>query len=133
MGGRGYHNDVKGYLRSTGRTDEYGRVSAISNEKIDFILDLKSPNAPLIPEFSNSPNKIYALLNKDGTRVKSITIYDENHEQKFSIHLDHPHNGKNGPHVHSGMNTGRLELPLTNQHQKIIDEVDSIFNEWRSK
>jgi len=133
MGGRGYHNDVQGYLNSNGRTSEYVRINEISTDKVDFIIDTVQPGAPLAPEFSNKAGKTYVLLDKNGTDIKSITVYDENHEQKFSIHLDHSHGGKFGPHVHSGMNTGRKDIPFTKEHQKIIDEMNSLFKKWRKK
>lgn len=131
MGGRGYHNDVQGYLKSNGRTSEYSRINEISNDKIDFIIDSVQPKAPLAPEFSNTAGKIYVLLDKHGTNIKSITVYDKNHEQAYSIHLDHTHGGKDGPHVHSGMNTGRKDIKFTKKHQKLINEVNDIFKKWR--
>lgn len=131
MGGRGYHNDVQGYLNSNGRTSEYSKISEISTDKIDFIVDSVNPNCPVAPEFSNSPNKIYVLMDRNGTGIKSVTVYDENHEQKYSIHLDHPHNKEKGPHVHSGLNSGRQDLAFTNEHQKILDEVYDQYKKWR--
>ncbi len=131
MGGRGYHNDVKGYLDSNGRTSEYSKINEISTDKIDFIIDTVQPGAPLVPEFSNTADKVYVLLDKKGDNIKSVTVYDENHEQSYSIHLDHPHNDKMGPHVHSGMNTGRKDMEFTKEHQKLLDEVYSIFKKWR--
>lgn len=89
---------VKGYLNSAGRTSEYIKIDEISSDKADFIIDVVQQMAPLAPEFSNTAGKI---LNKSETGIKNITIYDENHEQKYSIHLDHSHGGKNGVHVHS--------------------------------
>ncbi len=133
MGGRGYHNDVRGYLNSRGRTSEYTRIDEISTDKVDFIIDKVKPRAPLAPEFSNTAGKTYVLLNKNGTGIKNITVYDENHEQKFSIHLDHVHGGKKGPHVHSGMNTGRKDIPFTKKHQKIVDEMNRQFKKRRNK
>lgn len=133
MGGRGYHNDVRGYLNSNGRTSEYARIDELSTDKVDFIIDTVQPRAPLSPEFSNTAGKTYVLLDKNKTGIKSITIYDENHEQKFSIHLDHNHGENKGPHVHSGMNTGRKDIPLTKEHQKIIDEMNRTFEKWRKK
>lgn len=130
MGGRGFHDDVEGYLDSERRTCEYMTISEISNDEIDFIIDLVSPDAPVAPEFSNSPNKIYVLLNSDGTKIKSITVYDDNHLQKYSIHLDHPHKGEY-THVHDGIGKGRGDLPLTEEHKKIIKKVNDIFNKWR--
>ena len=90
MGGRGYHNDVKGYLDSNKRTVEYAKISDISSDQIDFIRDVATPKTPVTPEFSNSPNKIYVLLSKDGSKIKSITKYNDNHEQVYSIHLSLP-------------------------------------------
>lgn len=128
MGGRGYHNDVKGYLSSNKRTSDFGKLEDISTKSIDFIYDKVSPNAPWSPEFSNSPNKTYVLLNKGRNGIKSIIVFDKNHEAKYYIHLDHPHNGKSGAHVHSGFNTGRKDMPLTKHHKDLIKKVNRIFN-----
>lgn len=130
MGGRGYHNNVKGYLDSNKRTVEYAKISEISSDQIDFIRDVTTPKTPVTPEFSNSPNKIYVLLSKDGSKIKSITKYNDNHEQVYSIHLDHAHNGESA-HVHSGMGIGRNEIPFTTEHQKIINQVNNIYKKWR--
>lgn len=133
MGGRGYHNDVVGYLRSDKRTSEYDKISAISTKNVDFIIDKTTPTKPSIPEFSNSPNKIYVLLNKSQTKIKSITVYDCNHEQDFSIHLDHYHKGSKDVHVHAGFNRGRIDLPLLDEHKRLIRDVQDIFERWKSK
>ena len=131
MGGRGYHNNVRGYLNSSGRTSEYDKIESISNNRIDFIVDKVQPRAPLAPEFSNTADKIYVLLDKSKTKIKNITVYDKNHEQKYSIHLDHNHGSTKGIHVHSGMNTGRKEIPLTKKHLKLINKVSAKFKERR--
>lgn len=130
MGGRGYHNDVKGYLNSNKRTVEYAKINELSNDRIDYIRDVTSPKAPLTPEFSNSPNKVYVLLSKDGTKIKSITKYNQNHEQAYTIHLDHSHHGQ-PVHVHKGTGSGRGSIPVTAEHKKLINEVTSIFKKWR--
>lgn len=132
MGGRGYHNDVKGYLNSNKRTCEYSKISEISNNKVEFIVDTVSPGGPVAPEFSNTANKIYALVNKHGTGLKSITFYDENHEQKISIHLDHTHHGES-MHMHSGMKKGRDFIPYNHKYDKIVNEIVSKYNKWRAK
>ena len=132
MGGRGYHGDVKGYLNSDRRTSEYGKISEISTAKIDFIYDKIARRNPAAPLFSNSESKIYALLDKRGQSIKSITIYDKNHEQAYSIHLDHDHEGRN-PHVHTGVYKGRNEIPYSKKHKKIVSFVTNKFNQWRKK
>lgn len=132
MGGRGYHNDVKGYLSSNKRTCEYSKISEISDSKIDFIVDTVSPKAPVAPEFSNSPNKIYALVDKHGKGIKSITFYKENYEQKVSIHLDHSHDGSS-MHMHLGMSEGRDYVPYNHKYDKIVNKVISKYKFWRSK
>lgn len=131
MGGRGYHKNVKGYLDSRCRTVEYARVDEISTSKIDFIQDVTTPKNPKTPEFANTPNKIYALVSKNGDKIKSITVYDENHEQKYSIHLDHCHKRERA-HVHEGFGDERKWAPLTNEHKKLVEEVATLFDQ-RSK
>jgi hypothetical protein len=125
MGGRGHHDDVEGYLNSGKRTCEYNQLGRSEDGAIDFIQDAIQPGAPLTPEFSNSPNKIYALIGKDG-EIKSITYYDANHEQTKTIHMDHEHKGKR-PHAHSGMNTGRKDVSLTSSDMELIAKVNKIW------
>ena len=133
MGGRGYKNDASTYLADSNKIMEYTRVYMTPDEKIEFLIDVISPSAPTLPIFSNSPNKIYVLINKRMTGLKSIGIYDEHHILKESIHLDHKHN-KNIPHVHVGdayhhsRNEGRS---LTPEELKLVSDVLKIWEDLR--
>ena len=100
MGGRGYHNNVKGYLDALGKIKEFETIYQTEDEKIDFVKDVVAIKNPTTPIFSNSPNKIYVLIGKDD-KIKNISIYDENHLMIKSIHLDHSDN-KMKEHVHDG-------------------------------
>lgn len=127
MGGRGHHNNVKGYLDSSGRTKEYKKVFESGDSNLEFIEDVVSPINPKNPEFSNSANKIYVLIGKNG-KPKSIIFYGEDHTQVKVIALDHSH-GKLKEHVDIGFNdTKREARRLTDVEKDYIKYVMNIFN-----
>lgn len=129
MGGRGYHNDVAGYLNGNRRTVEFFAVYKTPDGKIDFLKDKMSPQAPTMPIFSNTSYKIYVLVGKKGD-LKSIGIYDDHHRLKKTIHLDHHEKGVGQPHVHDGdafhHHSGDSRRP-TAEEQKLIDSVYSFW------
>ena len=100
MGGRGYHNNVKGYLDALGKIKEFETIYQNEDEKIDFVKDVVAIKNPTTPIFSNSPNKIYVLIGKDD-KIKNISFYSEKHLMIKSIHLDHSHR-KEKWHAHDG-------------------------------
>ena len=131
MGGRGYKNDVDGYLIGTRRTVEFKAAYKTEDGKIDILYDIISPKAPTIPIFSNTANKIYALIGKRGT-IKSIGFYDETHRLTKVIHLDHGDGGITGYHVHIGDSyhheSGNSRHP-TEEEYGIIKRVLSLWKE----
>lgn len=102
MGGRGYKNDLTSYLNGDRRCEEFETFFKLDNDKIDVIQDIKTPKTPTMPIFSNTENKIYAVVGKN-IQIKSIGFYDERHMLVKTIHLDHKDN-KLVPHVHIGDN-----------------------------
>ena len=100
MGGRGYKNDVSGYLDGNRRTVEFKTLLMTGDGRIDILCDITSPKTPTAPIFSNSPDKIYALVGKRD-KIKSIGFYDGRHMMVKTIHMDHKHDGY-CPHVHVG-------------------------------
>lgn len=128
MGGRGYHNNVKGYLDSSGRTREYRKAFDSGYPDIDFLVDRISPEAPKNPEFSNTACKTYVLLGKnDG--LKSIIFYGEDHRQKKVIALDHQHGDLGVPHVDIGFeDTGREHRALTEAEEEFVALIRDVFN-----
>lgn len=128
MGGRGYSNNVDGYLNGNKRTVEFKAIYKTEDGKIDILFDKVSPKAPTMPIFSNSENKIYAIVGKNN-EIKSIGFYNDKHILVKSIHLDHGDNGLK-PHVHIGDNyhhqSGKGQL-LSNEE---IDTMNKILNLW---
>lgn len=129
MGGKGYHNNVKVYLDSKGRTIEYQTIYKDENRHIEFIKDITTPDHIKNPEFSNSPNMIYVLLGykKD---IKSVIFYNENHMQTKVIAMDHIHKPFGRPHVDIGFNdTKREHRGLTNEEKEYVKLIKKMFKE----
>ena len=128
MGGRGYHNDVNGYLDASGRIKEFETIYQSEDGKIDFVKDAIAFKNPTTPIFSKSSNKIYVLIGKND-KIKNISFYGENHLMIKSIHLDHRDSGLT-EHVHDGdlynhvPNSGR---PLTKDEEQIKNKVLKIY------
>ena len=101
MGGRGYSNNVEWYLNGGKRTIEFQAAYKTEDGKIDILYDKVSPQAPTMPIFSNTADKIYAVVGKNG-EIKSIGFYNDKHVLTKSIHLDHSDGNIKGPHVHIG-------------------------------
>lgn len=131
MGGRGYKNDVNGYLNGNKRTVEFKSAFKTDDGKIDILYDIASPKAPTMPIFSNTENKIYAIIGKNG-QIKSIGFYDEKHMLIKTIHLDHNDN-KHSQHVHDGDNyhhiSGKGRI-LTDSEHAITNRI---LNIWKTK
>ena len=131
MGGRGYKNDVDGYLIGTRRTVEFKAAYKTEDGKIDILYDILSPKTPTIPIFSNTANKIYALIGKRRT-IKSIGFYDETHRLTKVIHLNHKHKSFCGHHVHIGdsyhhdINTTRN---LNMEERQITEHIIQLWKE----
>lgn len=84
-----------------------------------------------LPEESHTPNRTYAVFNKNGT-LKSIGVYDENCIKKYEIHDDHVHDGMH-PHYHKWINghpemknkTKTKAYPLTSEMKTLLNKVKS--------
>lgn len=90
-----------------------------------------------LPEESNTPNRIYAIFNRDGS-LKSIARYDSNCLKQFEIHIDHKHDGIQ-PHYHmwvskggvargpetrgKGKNSHTIAHPLTKGMKRLYDKI----------
>jgi len=88
------------------------------------VLQKKNPkDSNKLPEESHTPNRIYAIIRKDGKDVGSIAKYDSNGKKIWEIHTG-SHNGIS-PHYHKWDN-GRQEKTahhLTNTMKEILDKV----------
>ena len=71
------------------------------------------------PEFSHSPNRIYAILQKG--MVKHIAFYDGAHKQKVCIDFGHSHDGFRPPkHFYLSHKNGH---PLTMKDWKLVKKL----------
>lgn len=133
MGGRGYKNDVKNYLDGNRRTVEFKAAFKSIDGIIDILYDIQAPKNPTMPIFSNSPNKIYAVIGKNG-EIKSIGFYDERHMLIKTIHLDHFDNDNKPWHVHDGdsyHHVNGVSRKLTEEEEKIVKKILKIWKEKR--
>ena len=135
MGGRGYSNNVIGYLNSNKRTVEFEAKYKSNDGKIDILVDKISPKAPTMPIFSNTENKIYAIVGKNG-EIKSIGFYNDKHILTKTIHLDHMDKPINGAHVHEGdsyHHKSNLSRALNKKEWDITNRILKIWKEKRRK
>ena len=123
MGGRGSKLDVNTYLNKSHseRTSEYASIWKKGN--IEFVKQNihGSVSAPI---FSNSPNMTYVVLS--GDRIQSVTKYDNNHKQAWSIHPGHghnPHTHEHGPIGNRGSNRN-----ISSEKMQIYNKAVKIFN-----
>jgi|GEM_PF-3094751 len=130
-GGRGYKNDVIGYLTDKNRKNLYETVYQTPDGSLDIVLDKLHHEDPSMPIFSNSPGKIYALLGRNG-KIKSIGFFDETHRLVKSIHLDHDDGPIKGIHVHMGdayhHKFGESRRP-TSEEEELIRKVLALWAE----
>lgn len=134
MGGRGYNNDVIGYLLGDKRTIEFEAKYKSKDGLIDILRDKISKKSPTLPIFSNTEGKIYALIGKRGD-IKSIGYYDETHRLTKAIHLDHYDNHLKW-HVHEGDAYHHLHgkaRALTSDELEMVNRILDIWNKQRGK
>lgn len=136
MGGRGYKNNVIGYLTGDRRTAEFRSVWKSDDGKIDILQDKISPMAPTMPIFSNTEGKIYAILDKTGTKIKAIGFYDNTHRLIKTIHLDHDDGKIRGYHVHDGdlyHHISGYSRPPNEEETKVINKILEMWGKIRRK
>lgn|SRR5574344_678692 len=92
------------------------------------ILELKNPKGSLkLPEESHTPNRVYAIFNKDGHSIKALAQYGPDGKKIFEIHTT-DHKGL-GTHYHTWSNESPSKdgYHLTDDIQKLLNKVLS-FN-----
>lgn len=73
------------------------------------IIEFKNPKTPgKMPEESHSPNSIYAMMNKNGSGIKAISVYNEDCIKVVEIHTA-DHDGL-GVHYHDWKNGGPISV-----------------------
>lgn len=135
MGGRGTGLDVSRYLgRSEAeRTGEYSCIHQEGN--IKFLVQNEGKRVS-VPVFSNTENRIYVTLNREG-EISGITQYDKNHRDVFSIHEKHS-NEANGDlyHEHTSLRNGRIKTEgrnMSREHIELYKYIKSIYNKYDLK
>lgn len=135
MGGRGTSLDVGRYLsRSKAeRTGEYTCIHQEGNVKFLVQNEGKRVTAPV---FSNTENRIYVTLNRNG-EISGITQYDENHQDVFSIHEKHSNESKGDSfHEHASLRSGRAKIEgrnMSQEHIQLYKYIKSIYNRYGLK
>lgn len=92
------------------------------------IIEFKKSNMPMkMPEESHSPNTTYAMVNKDGKGIKSISRYGSDGKKIFEIHTA-DHKGL-GAHYHVWKDGKPVEIrPLSDSPGKMKLLKDVIKN-----
>ncbi len=121
MGSRGaFINVDRGDFNFTENGQHYETIGEIENVKI---LN-QTFGAVKAPEFSHSPNRIYAIVQKG--KLKHLTFYDENHNQVKSIDFEHTHGlNKVKPHVHFNLvhDNNELGMPPSKSDWELINKI----------
>lgn len=103
------------------------------------IIQKKNPNdSNKLPEESHTPNRIYAIFEKDGSDVKAIAKYGPDGKKEWEIHTtDHDNLG---PHFHPWKNGRPVQVigprgkprneahPLDAYKQSLLNKVRSYGN-----
>ena len=88
----------RGQALKTGGFIDYAYHTIMRDGNIRFVVQNDMIKSSKIPEVSNSPNVVYATLNKDGF-LQGISFYDAKRIKRREIDFK-VHNGMN-PHVHT--------------------------------
>ena len=83
---------------------EHGWVGVAESGKFKLLKMKDEKDSIILPPYSNTPNRVYGIMEKDGKTLKHIGIYDENRERVYRI--DYGHTGHHGhsPHLHDSKN-----------------------------
>lgn len=128
MGANGSHADGSTQSEAGQRWKTIGTVGEIQ------IIQLKNPKAPnKLPEENRTPNRIYAVFEKDGSDIKAIAKYGPDGKKVWEIHTtdhenlgSHYHPWENGHPVRIVGSNGKSRneaYPLTPEMQSILDKV----------
>ena len=88
----------RGQFIKTGKFENFAYHTIMRYENVRFVLQNDTVKSTKIPEMSNSPNAVYATLNKEGL-LQGISFYDEKRIKRREIDFKN-HKGMN-PHVHT--------------------------------
>lgn len=126
MGGRGASSgvSVKGNL--------YGTQNKTLFEKdgIKFVVGVNNNSEAIVETMT--PNRIYALVNRNNNNLKSILYFENGTNRTKRIDLDHFHD-KTKPHAHDGKYEGSFRNKFTNEELAMIDKISGLWNAYKSK
>ena len=72
------------------------------------IIELKNKGRGIkLPEESHTPGRVYAIIKRDGSDIKSIAIYGPDAKKRYEIHTDDHYGLK--PHWHPWRNGRPIE------------------------
>ena len=128
MGANGSHANGSTYSEIGRKWKTIGSIGDIQ------IIQRKNPKeSNKLPEESHTPNRIYAIFEKDGSDVKAIAKYGPDGKKEWEIHTT-DHDGI-GPHYHQWANSRpiqiignngkprNLALPLDSYKQYLLEKV----------
>lgn len=125
---------------ASGSTDsEIGRnwrtICTIGEVQVIKLKNEKASNK--LPEESHTPNRIYAIFEKDGSEVKGIAKYDSNGKKVWEIHTNdhegikpHYHKWENGhlERVPKGKRFKNVAYHLSEEMKSLISKVKNYDN-----
>ena len=111
MGANGSHANVS-TQSDAGR--RWWTIGSIGEIQIIQLKNLTSPNK--LPEESCTPNRIYAVFEKDGSDVKGIAKYGGDGKKEWEIHTtDHDNLG---PHYHPWKDGRPIQVTDSNGNKR---------------
>ena len=123
----------RGQALKTGGFMHYGYHTIMRDGNIRFVVQNDTIKSSKIPEVSNSPNVVYATLNRDGF-LQGISFYDAKRIKRREIDFK-VHNGMN-PHVHTldtkiGLRDDSLTevRPLDEKEKKYAEKIQQFCKE----
>lgn len=132
MGANGSH--ANGSIASEmGR--EWKTIGVVAGAQI---IQRKNPKASnKLPEESHTPDRIYAVFERDGSDVKAIAQYDSEGKKLWEIHTTdhdslgvHIHPWENGRPVQYkvGNKVRNVAYPLTDKQQELLEKIRKYGN-----
>ena len=127
MGGRGASSGTSKKGNPYG--NQYKTVLQVGN--IKFVVAKTEDQAETLLETMTS-GRTYVLVNHKNNNLKSIIFNGEDGKRYKRVDLDHYHE-KTKPHAHNGYLEGKFRKTLNTEELKILDQVVSAWENYRSK
>ncbi|HEP2841416.1 hypothetical protein ACR3IL_10855 [Streptococcus iniae] len=127
MGGRGASSGMsdKGDKYGT----EYSTIHKVGN--IKFVTQ-NGKGSQRTPKETMTKNRVYALIDRNKNKPKSIIYFDGSNKRRKQVDLDHKHKEMQ-PHTHHGYNHNEYDVGkkggtrLTTKEKKMVERV---MKEW---